>query len=94
MKETGIYLKAEYRAALEMLDDSERGQLLLRLFDIAKTGDCFSEDLTPAACVILALVGDNVRQSREEYLARCEANRSNAVRRWQGKGRESETGEG
>ena len=42
MKETGIYLKSEYRAALEMLDDAERGQLLLRLFDVAKTGDCFS----------------------------------------------------
>lgn len=94
MKETGIYLKSEYRAALEMLDDAERGQLLLRLFDVAKTGDCFSEDLTPAACVILAFIGDNVRQSREGYLARCEVNRANAARRWHGKSRESKTAEG
>lgn len=94
MKETGIYLKSEYRAALEMIDDAERGQLLLRLFDIVKTGDCFSDDLSPAACVILAFIGDNVRQNREDYLARCEVNRTNAARRWHGKSRENKTAEG
>ena len=88
----GIYLREGYRAPLEMLSDAERGQLLLCLFDIAKTGACDSERLSSDGKLALAFIAEAIRCDREDYTAKCDANRRNAAKRWQG--RETKTPEG
>lgn len=90
----GLYLRAEYQNALKLLSDTERGQLLLCLFDIVKNGQCNSEDLTSDGKLALAFIGDAIRRDREEYLAKCDANRQNAAKRWSPRGKEPESPEG
>ena len=77
----GFSMYPTYRASLALLDDCERGQLLMSLFDYYDGRDT-SSALPPAAQMAFAFISARMEQDKLLYESRCQTNRENASKRW------------
>ncbi len=77
----GLTLYPTDRMSLSMLSDSDRGQLLLSLFDCFEGVDT-SSHLAPQAQMAYAFISARMAEDIDRYNHRREVNRSNAAKRW------------
>lgn len=88
----GFSMYPTYRASLALLSDTERGQLLMSLFDYYDGQDT-SDTLPPAAQMAFTFISARMEQDKTLYQSRCQTNRENAAKRWPvRRGRESSDG--
>ncbi len=74
-------LYSSYRDSLALLSDSDRGQLLMSLFDYADGADT-SSTLTPPAQMAFAFIAARMGSELDRSRHRSEVNRANAAKRW------------
>jgi hypothetical protein len=77
----GFSLYPAYRDSLALLSDSDRGQLLMALFDYYDGTDT-SASLTPPAQMAFAFIAPRMEADRDRVLRRSQVNRENATKRW------------
>lgn len=69
----------DWRQHLAMLDDEERGRLLMALLDYEETG-AIPEGLSGAASMAFSFMRAQLDRDREKYEAKCKANRENGMK--------------
>lgn len=69
----------DWRQPLEMLNDAEKGQLIMALLDYEETG-ALPENISGAAGMAFSFMRAQLDRDQEKYEARCKANRENGMK--------------
>ncbi len=77
----GLTLYQTDRLSLALLSDTDRGQLLISLFDFLDGVDT-SERLTPQTQIAYAFISARMSDDVSRRRYRSEVNRENAAKRW------------
>ncbi len=80
-EEKGFCMYPAYRDFLIALSDSDRGQLLMSLFDFYDGVDT-SRRLPDGARMAFVMIAGRMQQDMARYQKRCKTNQENASKRW------------
>ncbi|MBQ4324418.1 MAG: hypothetical protein IJC29_01355 [Clostridia bacterium] len=89
----GFSLYPSYREFLALLSDTDRGQLLMCLFDYYD-GVNSSSALSPQAQMAFTFISTRMEQDKGRAAHRSQINRENAAKRWPRQSEEEGDGEG